>query len=264
MRDLSDPYEADRRQQADVRRQKASTMLQNSSITQGGLRVASANGILAQSVAGGNPAVRVTGLQVVDGVLRVTGTLEGGGTWSWSGTLTQTGTTNLNGPWNLNGVGTIAGNVTATGTLTQNGPWNLVGLGTITGDVTQTGNTTQQGNVTLTGGGKITAGNVRVEPNKVIVGGADGDTTLLDSRMTFSNGSALRADSAGVQIVQGNAQCAAFAGQARLRAGVRTFSVSDTGGYTMTSLPTKTAASTGLPAGVLHADASGGIFRIVT
>lgn len=132
MRDLSDPFEADRRQQADVRRQKASTLLQNSSITQGGLRVASANGILAQSVAGGNPAVRVTGLQVVDGVLRITGELEGSGTWEWSGSLTQAGTTNLNGPWNLNGDGEIAG------------------------DVSQTGDTDQQGNVTLASGGKIT------------------------------------------------------------------------------------------------------------
>lgn len=167
MRDLSDPYEADRRQQADVRRQKASTMLQNSSITQGGLRVASANGILAQSVAGGNPAVRVTGLQVVDGTLRITGTLEGGGTWTWTGTLTQTGTTNLNGPWNMNGAGKIAGNVT------------------------QTGNTTQQGNVDVTGGGKITAGNVTVEPNKITVGAGSTAATLQNGELALSNGAKL-------------------------------------------------------------------------
>lgn len=155
-RDLSDPWAEIRALKERVRILETATPLQDASVTRGRLRVASADGFVAEAVPGGAPAVRVTGLQVVDGVLRVTGTLEGGGTWSWSGTLTQTGTTNLNGPWNLNGVGTIAGDVTATGTLTQNGPWNLVGLGTITGDVTQTGNTTQQGNVTLTGGGKIT------------------------------------------------------------------------------------------------------------
>ncbi|WP_455904726.1 hypothetical protein [Microbacterium sp.] len=88
-----------------------------SSITRGGMRVASADGLLVQTVAGGLPGLRVTGLEVVDGTLRVTGTLEGSGAWTWTGTLTQTGTTNLNGPWNLNGLGKIVGNTDISGIL---------------------------------------------------------------------------------------------------------------------------------------------------
>lgn len=98
-----------------------------SSITRGGMRVASADGLRVDTVAGGLPGLRVTGLQLVDGVLRITGTLEGSGTWTWSG------------PWNLVGNGTISGNVTATGTLTQNGTWNLVGNGKILGNVDVSG-----------------------------------------------------------------------------------------------------------------------------
>lgn len=88
-----------------------------SSITRGGMRVASADGLLVQTVSGGLPGLRVTGLEVVDGTLRVTGTLEGSGAWTWTGTLTQTGTTNLNGPWNLNGLGKIVGNTDISGIL---------------------------------------------------------------------------------------------------------------------------------------------------
>lgn len=152
MRDLSDPYEADRRQQADVRRQKASTMLQNSSITQGGLRVASANGILAQSVAGGNPAVRVTGLQVVDGVLRITGTLEGSGSWSWTG------------PWTLSGDGEITGDVDLAGNFDLTGVF-------------------ESGNVRIEGG-KIYVG---TGSNLIVIDGATGTITVGDMVLDPSN-----------------------------------------------------------------------------
>lgn len=167
-RDLSDPWAEIRALKERVRILETATPLQDASVTRGRLRVASADGFVAEAVAGGAPAVRVTGLQVVDGTLRITGTLEGGGTWSWTGTLTQTGTTNLNGPWNLNGAGNIAGNVT------------------------QTGNTTQQGNVNVTGGGKITVGSMVIDPS--IAGGA----------ITFANGAQVFTNGSTIQVYKGN------------------------------------------------------------
>lgn len=179
-RDLSDPWAKIRALEERVRVLETATPLQDSSVTRGRLRVASADGFVAEAVAGGAPAVRVTGLQVVDGVLRVTGTLEGSGSWSWTG------------PWTLSGNGTISGNVTATGTLTQNGPWNMNGAGTIAGNVTQTGNTSQQGNVNVTGGGKITVGTMVMNP--AISGGA----------ITFGNGAQVFTDASTIQVYKGN------------------------------------------------------------
>lgn len=248
-RDLSDPWAEIRALKERVRILETATPLQDASVTRGRLRVASADGFVAEAVAGGAPAVRVTGLQVVDGVLRITGTLEGSGTWSWSGTLTQTGTTNLNGPWNLNGVGTIAGNVTATGTLTQNGPWNLVGVGTITGDVTQTGNTTQQGSVTVTGSGKITVGGMVIDP-------ADG------GKVTFPGGAELRADVGnGIQMQIGTVKISAQAGAITLSVGTRSIGISSSG--IRAALPTTPIASwPGRAVGDVVSNTTGDLFRV--
>lgn len=76
-----------------------------SSITRGGMRVESAEGIRVNTVPGGAPGLRVTGLELVDGTLRVTGILEGVGTFVWSG------------PWDLAGNGKITGNVDLIGIL---------------------------------------------------------------------------------------------------------------------------------------------------
>lgn len=241
MRDLSDPYEADRRQQADVRRQKASTMLQNSSITQGGLRVASANGILAQSVTGGNPAVRVTGLQVVDGVLRITGTLEGSGAWSWTG------------PWTLSGNGSITGDVTSTGTLTQNGPWNMNGAGNIAGNVIQTGNTDMTGNFTVGANGKITVGSMVIDPTN---GGS----------VTFPGGAVVRASAGGgVAVVQGSYSAVITSAGASVGKAGLNLSVTDAVGFQFVGLTTITqSASGGLPVGSMYLTATNQPRRVVS
>lgn len=182
-RDLSDPWAEIRALKERVRILETATPLQDASVTRGRLRVASADGFVAEAVAGGAPAVRVTGLQVVDGTLRITGTLEGGGTWSWTGTLTQTGTTNLNGPWNLNGAGNIAGNVT------------------------QTGNTTMTGNFTVTGGGKITVGSMTIDPN--ISGGA----------IAFANGAQVFTDGSTIQVYKGNGVLQVSDSEAKIQVG---------------------------------------------
>ncbi|WP_144872444.1 hypothetical protein [Microbacterium sp. 1.5R] len=142
-------------------------MLQNSSITQGGLRVASPNGILAQSVAGGGPAVRVTGLRIVDGVLRITGTIDGDGVFEWSGSIDQEGATNLRGPVAITG---------QSGTLTVDAETLLRGVTKMLADLR------------VESGGRITAGNVIVEPDKITVGTAPTAATLQNGELALSNG----------------------------------------------------------------------------
>lgn len=118
-----------------IERVESGAFLENSSITNGRLRI-------------------------VGGTLRV----DSGGTVSIDGTLTVDGVTTVTGrftvmgPWELSGDGeitgdvTITGNVTSTGKLTQNGEWELNGGGKI------------QGDVDVTGGGKIRAGNLTISP----------------------------------------------------------------------------------------------------
>ena len=149
--------------------------------------------------------------------------------------------------------GTLAvdGDSTVTGTFTVSGPWNLTGTGTITGATSITGNVTvagklvQNGEWELNGAGKI-RGNVAVEAGgKITVGGV-----VLDSSF-----GAPRVQLGSAQIDGGTA---AF-----------TFTVGTTVVYfidntiRIPAMPTKTAASTGLPAGVVHADGTGKLFRIV-
>ncbi|MCI1018184.1 hypothetical protein HWD99_06065 [Microbacterium sp. C5A9] len=224
-----------------MRRQKASTMLQNSSITQGGLRVASPNGILAQSVAGGGPAVRVTGLQIVDGVLRITGTIDGDGVFEWSGSIDQEGATNLRGPVAITG---------QSGTLTVDAETLLRGVTKMLADLR------------VESGGKITAGNVIMEPNKITVGGVDGNSILSDSKLTFANGAELRAPgSGGVRLTYGTTNIFCDGTSAIVTSGTRRVIVTNAG-FQFFGVPTKTPAATGLSTGAAHLDASGNLFRV--
>ncbi|MFK4789856.1 hypothetical protein [Microbacterium sp. ZW T5_56] len=62
-----------------LRRVESAAPIGYSSVTRGGLRIASAQGLTAQSVPGGAPAIDVTGRQ------RVSGLLDGDGTFDWDG-----------------------------------------------------------------------------------------------------------------------------------------------------------------------------------
>ena len=151
----------------------------------------------------------------------------------------------------IEGTLSVDGVTTVTGSFTVSGPWNLTGNGTITGatsisgNVTVTGKLTQNGEWELNGAGKI-RGNVVVESGgKITVGGV-----VLDS-------------SFGAPRVQ--------LGSAQIDGGASsfTFTVGSTVVYIVDNtiripaMPTKTAASTGLPAGVVHADGTGRLFRII-
>lgn len=246
LRDLNEAWGWIQRLVRRVSRLESGAMLENASITNGRLRII-----------GGTLRVDSGGSVVIVGTLAI------------DGTTTVTGTFTVSGPWNLSGTGTISGNVTitgnvtATGTLTQNGPWNLNGVGTIAGNVTQTGNTTQQGNVTLTGGGKVTAGNVRVEPNKLVVGGADGDTTFTNSQIQFANGGIVATDSSGgISMRVGSARVRVADGVVQMTIGTRSI-VINAGGISA-GLPTAPLANwPGRQVGDVVSNASGDLFRIV-
>lgn len=203
-----------------------------SSITRGGMRVASADGLRVETVAGGLPGLRVTGLELVDGTLRVTGTLEGSGTWSWTG------------PWTLAGNGTISGNVTATGVLTQNGAWNLVGNGKILGSVDISGI------LSVIAGGLIKVGAMTIDP-------ADG------GKITFPGGAQLRADVGdGIQLQIGNVKISAQAGAITLSVGTRSIGINSSN--IRAALPTAPIANwPGRAVGDVVSNSTGDLFRIV-
>lgn len=131
----------------------------------------------------------------------------------------------------------IDGDLTGAGALTWTGPWKLAGPGDIEGAADITGILTLLSQLLVKSGGKIT------------VQGAGGDV-VLDS--SFADPRILL----GAANINGGATSI-------------TLSVPGTTVYFFEStiripaMPTKTSASTGLPVGVVHADATGKFFRIV-
>ena len=168
--DLSDAWAEIRKLQAEVRRLQNSTMLQNSSITRGALRVASAEGL------------------VVEGSAKVTGKLAGSGTFAWTGpethagAITNAGTFTNNGPTNLKGAVDVTGNVTTSGTFTNNGTTNLNGTTNVKGDLN------------VTAPGKVKVGTA-IELDPAADGGA----------VKFSTGAKMIADTSanGAKVVSG-------------------------------------------------------------
>lgn len=93
--------------------------LSQSSVHRGGVLIKSPEGILVETVDGGQAGMRVTGLQVVDGTLRITGTLEvdgqvvGSGTFTFDGPAVFKNTVELRNLLTVLGAGKIkAGNIT--------------------------------------------------------------------------------------------------------------------------------------------------------
>jgi len=197
VRDLSDPYDARRRQTRDVRRLMASTAIQNTAVDRGALRVKSEEGLEVGT------AEDPTGSQFVYGILRIIGQLIGDGQITWSG------------PWRFTGNGAITGDVVAEGKWTQNGPWEFNGPGDIAGDVDLTGDLevlgngqVKVGNVLITpgSGGRVTVG---VGSAQVVLNGDDGtiqagsmtiDPTEGGGAVVFDNGAQLYSSPSGNQI----------------------------------------------------------------
>lgn len=226
-----------------------------SSITRGGLRVQSADGIQVNTVPGGLAGLRVTGLQVVDGTLRITGTVNGGGTWSWTGTLDQTGSTFLRGPVRITG---------ASGTLEVEAQTFLKGAATLSADLT------------VANGGKVTAGNVTIEPNKITVAGGSSPATLQDGKLSFGTGGSVEADVGigGVRMVAGDAVVNAGStasvrkGNASVIAGPLGIDINAAALRLLINAPINvtpglipTQTGTGLPVGTLLITSTGGLRR---
>ncbi|MEI3845313.1 MULTISPECIES: hypothetical protein [unclassified Microbacterium] len=205
-------------------------------------RLMMANPLEAASVTSGR-------VRFIGGTLRVDagGSVEIVGSLEVDGTTTVTGSFTVTGPWNLAGDGTISGNVTGTGTLTWTGPWNLNGTGKIQGPVDITGILRLLSDLRVESGGKIT------------VTGADGDTVIANSRVTFANGAELVSETDSLVVRQGTSGVVAGSGQAQLRSGGKFFRVSSGGGFRMAGVPEATDA-TGLS--YLAINSAGDVFAV--
>ncbi|CAN7154185.1 hypothetical protein LJR044_002506 [Microbacterium foliorum] len=233
-----------------------------------------------------NTSVRGGRLRFIGGILRLD-----------SGALLD-----LIGQWRLRGPGAITGDVYSEGKWTQVGDYDFTGEGDLAGNVTMSGDFDltgmfKSGNVRIEDGkihvgagaseiiidgadGSVTAGNVKIKDGKITVGtgaaqividGATGKITAsgmaIDpadgGKVTFPGGAQLRADvGSGIQMQIGSVKISAQTNFIQLTLGTRSLTINSTG-FQLSSVPTKTAAATGLPAGVAHLDGSGNLFRIV-
>jgi len=165
--DFMDPWAAIRKLQDDVRRLQRSNPLENSSITDGILRI-------------------------IRGTLRVEGggTLIVEGTFSVDGTTTVTGTLTVTGPWSLEGDGTITGATSITGDVTIEGDVDVTGAGRI-----------KIGNITLdpsTAGGQINfSDGRRIDAGSGFLGIYDG------SRFVVFNSSGVAINGGGPTLLVG-------------------------------------------------------------
>lgn len=194
----------------ELARLKSGAFLENSSITNGRLRL-------------------IGGLLLVDagGELRVVGSLNGDGTFSWTGSATYTGPATFNGPV------TIAETLDVTAETRLRGETTIEGLARLLSE--------------LVVEGKITAGNVRIEGGKIYVGagaalvvidGATGrvtagnvtlDPTVSGGALTFANGAQVFTDADTVQLFKGNSVVQVADGYAKLQHGGEVVQLDDDG-----------------------------------
>lgn len=158
----------------------------------------------------------------------------------------------------IEGTLSVDGVTTVTGSFTVSGPWNLTGNGTITGNVTisgtvqLTGNMTVTGNINVTGAGRVTIGAMTLDPSS-----NGGSLKFSGGPEVYASGGtlALYSTSSGAFIELGST--------AKINGpGARYIEINSTG-FQFVGLPTKTAASTGLPAGAGYFDASNYLFKVV-
>lgn len=184
-----------------------------SSVTQGGLRIASAEGLTVEG------SQSISGTSDISGTQNVSGTHNVSGVQNVSGTQNQTGPINVNGAYT--GVGaeshagtqTYTGNETHAGTLGYTGNETHVGNESHAGTLTYTGNESHSGttlnytgneahsgteehhgnvsiygNLAITGGGNITAGVLTIDNGGTYGGRILSSATLeLDALTTIVN-----------------------------------------------------------------------------
>lgn len=201
--------------------------------------------------------------------LEIIGTLDGQGNFQWSG------------PWVLDSPsgGRIGGDVELSGDFDLTGVFTADGIRIEDGKI-HVGSGASE--IVIDGAtGAITTGNVKIQDGKITVGtgsaqividGATGKITVggmaIDpadgGKVTFPGGAQLRADVGdGIQMQIGDVKISAQATSVSLSIGTRGLII-NSGGFRFTSVPTKTAAATGLPAGAAHLDGNGSLFRITS
>lgn len=175
----------DKRQIDATRRAQTASPIGYSSVTRGGLRIASEEGLTVQG------SQRVTGRLYVDGYERVGGQLE------VSGSLVVSGNADVTGPMAVRGPLTVRGDTTFVGPLRIEGSAAIVGPLRIEGRVDVTGPMTVSGAMTVTGqlevrgpmtiAGKLDVlGDVRFAGDTLLNGTTqiNGDTTIAgDTRL---------------------------------------------------------------------------------
>lgn len=134
-----------------LRRLERSPQIGFTSIDEGSLRVASADGLI------------VEGSARVSGVLLVTGTENVDGTLSISGHLIVSGDMNVTGPTVISGTFQVDGETTINGHTVVNGNMDVNGQTVFNGDMDVNGALDLSGTLTVTGGGKIQAGVVVID-----------------------------------------------------------------------------------------------------
>ena len=139
------------------------------------------------------------------------------------------------------------------GDLTGTGLIDWLGNMILRGTLNVVGASALGATLTVTNGGEIVLGNMTLTPSSN--GGS----------VKFAGGPEIYADGPNLNLyaASGGAWLELGPTEARLFGpGVEHLRVTNTG-FQMVNLPTKTAAATGLPAGVLHADPNGNLYRII-
>ena len=169
-----------------VRRLEAGSPLGNSSITKGGLRIASQEGLT------------VEGSARVSGVLAVTGTENVSGTLNVTGPLTVTGATALNGNTTINGTLAVKGAATLENNLTLTGTNGKIRVGAATLGPSAAGGDAGLGSTTSLGLSAATQ--IGIAASSVLITGTTSISGALFSSLATSTSSA-------------NVVCSALTGQ---------------------------------------------------
>lgn len=139
------------------------------SVSEGALRIVSAEGLIVEG------SESVTGTLTVSGTLTLSGTLNADGTITFTGPVTISGATDITGPL------TVTGDTGLNGDTTVNGPFHVQGATDITGTLGIKGASTLEGNMSVTGGGKVTVGSMVLDPglsNGGAVGGVSAPVAI--------------------------------------------------------------------------------------
>jgi len=168
-----------------IRRGGTASPVGHTSITRGGLRVASEEGLTVQGSQRVTGRLFVTGYEEVSGQLHITGSLvvsgnaDVTGPMDVRGPLTVRGSTTFVGPLDVEGSTTFVGPLRIEGEVDVTGPFTVAGTMDITGDLTITGRSKFTGDLSIEGTTKLRGdmevlGDGRIRVGSLIIGPALG------------------------------------------------------------------------------------------